>query len=84
MLLKYIHTIAKHLSNGKLLYNPGSPDGALWWARRAGFGVGERETQEGEDICIYIPIYIVIYKTSVYTVFYSRDQHSIVKQLSSN
>ena len=32
----------------------------------------------------YIYNYIYIYETSVYTVFYSRDQHNIAKQLSSN
>ena len=58
MLLKHVHTIAKHLSNGKLLYNPGIPAGALWWPRRTGFGVGEREAQEGGDVCMYITIYI--------------------------
>ena len=58
------------VSSGKLLYNTGSSAWCSVMTWRGG-----RESEEGEDICIPV---------AEFTLLYGRDQHNTVKQLSSN
>ena len=64
----------KHIANGKLLYDAGS---SAWFSEtiERHDGVGRRrKVQEGGDVCILWLIH----------VDYGRNQHNIVKQLSSD
>jgi len=58
------------VSSGKLLYSTGS---SAW--RSVMTWRGGREVEEGEDMCIPM---------AEFTLLYGRNQHNIVKQLSSN
>ena len=64
----------KQVASGKLLYNTGSSARYSVMTQWGGMGVGGMKAQVGGNIYIFMAD----------SLLYSRNQHSIVKQLSSN
>ena len=80
----HTYTTMGKTASGKLLCNTGSPAWCSWWPRGEEWRRGRSKAQEGGDYThTHTHTHIYIYY-GWFILLYGRNQHNIVKQLSSN